>query len=236
MLALLLTLGLGATPAGRCGAIWSGIEQGKGFRQDVVADMLHGAPEKVATLRAHFLEGCARLPDADLACGEAHAGRALFRSCPALGQVFHAAATAPDVAGGAIAKLREEGLAREALANLRALGQAARLLRLQDGPSASFEFPKSTGPTPARDCCQSAEKTCAAAAKDWLAPTWKALRFAPKGPLRFRYSFESSGKGKQARFTARAEGDPDCNGNRQVWEVTGQPEGGRFTVADVVLR
>lgn len=231
MLAMLLAVGLLASPAQRCDSLWSGIEQGKAFRQEL-ADMLQGYPAKIAAFRAHFLDGCQSLPAKDLDCGEAHPGRALFRQCPALGQLFHAAATAPDVAGAKVAELREEGLAREALANLRALGQAARMLRLQDGPSSKFEFPDSVGPTPARACCASPEKTCASQPADWKSATWKALHFAPRGPLRFRYSFESGGQGKAAHFTARAEGDPDCNGQPKRWELTGSSEGGRFVVTE----
>lgn len=232
MLAPLLALALTAAPSDRCQAIWSGIEQGKDFKQDVVGNMLHGDASKIAKLRDHFLEGCGALPDAEQACGTAHPGRQLFRICPALGRVFHESATQPDVSGNELAKLREEGLAREAVAKLRDLGQNARMLRLRSGPSAEFAFPADAGPSPAVDCCATPTRTCAPDPKLWANPTWKALGFSPAEPLRFHYSFQSTGKGREASFVIRAEGDPDCSGQKQVWEVNGQSTGGKFVVSD----
>lgn len=232
MLAPLLALAL--TGSGSCVAIWSGIEKGKGFQQDVVGDVLHGDASRVERLRAHFLEGCAQLPEAEQACGDEHPGRMLFRACPGLGRVFHEAATQPDVSSPELAKLREEGLAREAVTQLRQLGQAARLLRLRaSDKSTDFTFPADAGPTPSADCCATPSHTCAPDPKLWDVPTWKALAFAPQEPLRFHYSFHASGQGRDARFVLRAEGDPECSGQKQVWELTGQSTGGQFVVSDV---
>ena len=235
MFGSLLALSLAASPASPCAAIWSEIARGEGYR-DVAANMLHGDPAREAALKVHFIHGCEALPPASRACGVAHPGRALLRACPALGQVFHHAATAPDVAGADLTQLRDQGLAREAMVNLRAIGQAARKLRLASGPTAQFTFPASAGPAPAGDCCQQPAKACASRADDWQGDTWKALGFAPTGPLRFHYRFRSSGTGRGARFTATATGRPDCRGPAQTWQVTGAARGSTFTVSAVVRR
>ena len=74
---------------------------------------------------------------------------------------------------------------------------------------------------------------CPAQPAAWKQPTWHALDFAPRGPLRFHYSFQASGQGRAARFTVRAEGDPDCSGKRQAWELTGAEQGPGFVISAV---
>ena len=57
--------------------------------------------------------------------------------------------------------------------------------------------------------------------KVWAHPTWQALGFAPADPIRFAYQFESEGTGPDARFTARAIGDLDCDGVLSTFERIG---------------
>ena len=235
MLAPLLALALTAN-ADRCGQIWSGIEQGKAFKQDVLGDVLHGDASRVATLRGHFLEKCSALGESEQACGVAHPGRTLMRACPGIGQAFHEASTAADVASPETAKLREEGIASEAVAHLRTLGQAARQLRLKNGPKADFAFPTSADDTPSTSCCNQPNKLCMPDAKLWDNDTWKALGFAPKQPLHFRYSFTSSGQGRDATFVVRAVGTSDCNSTEETWEITGASNGKAFIVSDAVKK
>jgi hypothetical protein len=236
VLAPLLALTLAAATGSRCEAIWSGIESGKDFKQDVLGNLLHNDASKVAVLRGHFLEHCGELGESEQSCGAAHPGRMLFRACPGLGQAFHLAATAPDVASAELTEIREEGLAREAVANLRQLGRAARQLRLQNGPKADFAFPSSTEKTPRTACCETASKLCAPNDADWKHPTWKALGFAPTGPFRFHYRFVSSGTGRQAAFVIQAVGDPECSGETETWELTGQSDGKQFVVGEPVRK
>ncbi|MBS2029638.1 MAG: hypothetical protein JST54_17175 [Deltaproteobacteria bacterium] len=235
MLASLLALALAAS-GDRCSQIWSDIEHGKDFKQDVVGDVLHGDASRIATLRGHFLEKCSALSEAEQACGVAHPGRALMRACPGIGQAFHESSTAADVASPETARLRQEGVASEAVSNLRALGQAARQLRLKNGPKPDFEFPATEEYTPAAPCCSQPTKLCVPDAKTFSGATWKALGFAPKEPLHFRYSFTSEGKGRGAKFVVRAVGTSDCDGAEEIWEITGASNGKAFIVSDAVKK
>lgn len=49
-------------------------------------------------------------------------------------------------------------------------------------------------------------------------PTWRALQFEIEDEFYMSYSFISSGVGEDAMFTARAEGDLDCDGESSLFE------------------
>lgn len=51
--------------------------------------------------------------------------------------------------------------------------------------------------------------------------TWMALNFSVDDPFYYQYEYISSGTGKAAKFTARAIGDLDCDGNEAVYEFIG---------------
>ena len=235
MLAPLLALTLLGTPD-RCDAIWKSIEQGKDFKEDVVGNVLHGDASRVSALRGHFVEKCSQLSEGEQACGVQHPGRPLLRTCAGLGEAFHEATNAPDVAGAANAKLRAQSIAEAAVAHLREVGQAARQLRLKNGPKNDFQFPASEELTPAAPCCSQPNQLCQPDEKTWDAATWKALGFAPKEASHYRYTFTSSGKGREAKFAVRAVGTSDCAKDEEIWEITGQSDGKHFIVSDAVKR
>jgi hypothetical protein len=60
----------------------------------------------------------------------------------------------------------------------------------------------------------------------WKTPTWNALNFSMSEPHYYRYSFESEGAGSNARFTATAQGDLDCDGIPSRFERAGSAQGG----------
>ncbi len=94
-------------------------------------------------------------------------------------------------------------------------------------------FPDSVGRTPAANCCDTGQK-CAADPSLWQDPTWQELKFEPKEAHYYRYSFESS-NGATSTFTAKAEGDLDCDGVLSQYTLYG--EGGPddvHTAADIV--
>lgn len=75
------------------------------------------------------------------------------------------------------------------------------------------QFPQTVGLTPSGPFCRDGEPvTGPFDAAAWDHPTWKALGFAPKGPLVFRYEYRSSGVGEDAVVAMRAVSDHDCDG------------------------
>jgi len=87
------------------------------------------------------------------------------------------------------------------------------------GTDAERQFPDSVGLTPLKPCCQQAGKKCRGT--DWNSPTWVAIGFEISDPHYFQYRFSSTGRGRQARFTAGAHSDLDCDGIFSTWERTG---------------
>ncbi len=52
----------------------------------------------------------------------------------------------------------------------------------------------------------------------WATETWNALNFAIDDPFYYAYSYDSKGVGHNSQFTARAEGDLDCNETLSLFE------------------
>ncbi|MGC6416683.1 MAG: pilin [Bradymonadia bacterium] len=57
--------------------------------------------------------------------------------------------------------------------------------------------------------------------KTWDAPTWQALNFAVEDPFYFKYTYASTEVGAGAHFTARANGDLNCDGTLSTFERIG---------------
>ncbi|MBV71215.1 MAG: hypothetical protein CMH52_07675 [Myxococcales bacterium] len=63
------------------------------------------------------------------------------------------------------------------------------------------------------------------------APVWQALGFAIEDPFRYAYQVEIEGKGTLSRFTVRAVGDLDCDGQLSTFEQSGRiQKGGAVSV------
>ena len=88
-----------------------------------------------------------------------------------------------------------------------------------DGPHGR-PLPASAGPTPARwpSCVDGRVQPVTA---DWRHPTWVALGFRPTDRVRHRYSFTVSPDDPR-RFTVRALGDLDCDGEWSTFERVGR--------------
>ena len=80
------------------------------------------------------------------------------------------------------------------------------------------QFPRSVAMTPATTCCNQRGK-CPPIASLWEEPTWIALHFSMDDPHYYRYEFVSGGTGLSATFTARAQGDLDCDGLESTYEM-----------------
>jgi len=84
------------------------------------------------------------------------------------------------------------------------------------------QFPGTIPLTPAVTCCRGQGiNRCPPEPSQWTAPTWVALHFSINDPHYYRYEFISSGTGVDARFTARARGDLDCDGIESTFEMYG---------------
>lgn len=56
----------------------------------------------------------------------------------------------------------------------------------------------------------------------WSAATWQALNFAVDDPFLFRYGYDSAGVQALSTFTARANGDLNCDGTESTFERIGK--------------
>lgn len=111
---------------------------------------------------------------------------------------------------------------------LKKLYDGARSYYLGAAPSgagsAPARFPPTAPPTPPLgSCCKQEGGLCAPDPALWKTETWKALKFAPTEPQRYSYEFTSTGSGADARFTVRALGDIDCDGEMSTFQVIGFP-------------
>ena len=100
------------------------------------------------------------------------------------------------------------------------------------GNSIDCQFPTNQELTPdvtAKACCgnsgggKDADKDdrCDVESTLWDVPVWSALNFEMKDQHYFGYSFFSSGTRTTAIFTARANGDLDCDGALSTFERYG---------------
>ena len=97
------------------------------------------------------------------------------------------------------------------------------------GEKLPCQFPRSQGITPIEGtCCGSLggpdfdnDGGCDSGAVDWDTPVWKALSFEIADQHYFTYSFESTGVGPYAAFTANAYADVDCDGIMSTFQRFG---------------
>ncbi len=87
------------------------------------------------------------------------------------------------------------------------------------------QFPVTQGLTPGdpsdEACDAGNSKKAAPDAAVWRTPTWQALNFSVDDPHYYMYGYESGGIGAAAWFTAKANGDLDCNGTDSTFERSG---------------
>lgn len=68
------------------------------------------------------------------------------------------------------------------------------------------------------DCCAAGDK-CAPDATLWTDPSWVALQFSVDDPHYYSYTYATAAPATQ--FTARANGDLDCDGEYSTFEMYG---------------
>ncbi len=91
----------------------------------------------------------------------------------------------------------------------------------RNGNILARQFPASIDMTPAADFCSAGAEKFVPDEGAWMAATWQALNFALSDPHYYKYSYDSDGFDKEARFTARANGDLDCDGTVSTFERVG---------------
>jgi type IV pilus assembly protein PilA len=94
----------------------------------------------------------------------------------------------------------------------------------RDGDIVAQQFPlamASTPGSPASACAAGESTKIAPSDAYWSAPSWQMLNFAVHDPHYYVYTYESAGTGKESMFTARANGDLDCNNVYSTFERVG---------------
>ncbi len=116
----------------------------------------------------------------------------------------------------------------EALVNIRRIYDGAVTSYQGDGVQRDGEgslpvFPTTVGPTPAADTCCNANSVgrCPGSADTFTDKSWHKLNFSLSDPHYYWYSFVSEGEGFNAHFTARAEGNLDCDASFSTFERLG---------------
>ncbi|MCA9559190.1 MAG: prepilin-type N-terminal cleavage/methylation domain-containing protein [Myxococcales bacterium] len=98
---------------------------------------------------------------------------------------------------------------------------------LRDGTIIERQFPaaNSTVTTPADwagvVCAGDSSQKYQPDSNTWDAPTWQALNFAVDDAFYYRYTYVSAGTGSASQFTARAQGDLNCDTNLSTFERIG---------------
>lgn len=83
------------------------------------------------------------------------------------------------------------------------------------------------GTPPLNSCCAAGPgiDKCRPDPTQWNNPTWRALKFQVTTPHYYWYYYVSSGIGDDARFTARASGNLNCNLAYSTFERIGRADG-----------
>ena len=121
-----------------------------------------------------------------------------------------------------IKRTRLRALSMEASESLDKIKAGARQYYIHDhwdsnGNQLPKGFPTGIKKTPPKPSCYKTFTT----KTSWDSAGWGPLHFALTEPHMYSYSFESSGTGTDATYTARAHGDLDCDGVISTWEIRG---------------
>ena len=83
-----------------------------------------------------------------------------------------------------------------------------------DSPTVATEPPLGT-------CCAAAGHKCAPNPTLWTDSAWGALKFSMDDPHYYMYTYAGSGSDATSKFSARANGDLDCDGTYSTFEMVG---------------
>lgn len=95
----------------------------------------------------------------------------------------------------------------------------------RDGQKLPRQFPDTVAATPndwaAQTCGQGGSEKYNPDPQTWAPATWQALNFAVDDPFYYRYEYVSEGTGETSQFTARANGDLNCDNVLSTFERIG---------------
>ena len=97
----------------------------------------------------------------------------------------------------------------------------------RQGEEMNPHFPETTEPTPAENSCcvtDPGNGVCEADSQTFVDGTWHEINFSLSDPHRYWYTFLSAGTGNSAQFTARANGNLNCDGRFSTFERIGYVE------------
>jgi type IV pilus assembly protein PilA len=120
----------------------------------------------------------------------------------------------------------------EAVENTKKIYEGARSYYMEESNSRNStapiakQFPLgdtsgTEGPDPATPCCGSAGDKCAPDPLLWDTEGWNSLKFSMDDPHYYVYTYQATGTDTAAVFSARAEGDLDCDNNLSTFEMVG---------------
>lgn len=84
------------------------------------------------------------------------------------------------------------------------------------------QFPVTVASTPNAAACNGNTSQKISPSPDmWNSASWQALTFAVEDPFYYQYSYTATGTGDQAAFTARANGNLNCDNTLSTFERIG---------------
>ena len=150
------------------------------------------------------------------------------------------------VAGPELMKYQIRAKTAEATQNVSKIADGARAYYLAEmtnrqGELLPKQFPGQIGPTPGGYACNANapvkhNPTQFNDQANFGHANWQSLQFAVSKPFLYRYTFETQGTGRAAFFSARAEGDLDCDGLNSLFEQTGLVDANNQVVINQLFR
>ena len=150
------------------------------------------------------------------------------------------------VAGPELMKYQIRAKTAEATQNVAKIADGARAYYLAEmtnrqGELLSKQFPQNVGPTPGAYACEANapvkhNPTLFNDPANFGHISWQGLQFAVSKPFLYRYTFETQGTGRAAFFSARAQGDLDCDGIPSMFEQTGLVDANNQVVINQLFR
>ena len=150
------------------------------------------------------------------------------------------------VAGPELMKYQTRAKTSEAVQNVSKVADGARSYYLSEltnrqGQLIQKQFPLTVGPTPANFACQAGapqkfDPRDFSDAAGFGMESWQYIQFGVSKPFLYRYHFLSQGQGQNAIFTARAEGDLDCDGVSSLFEQSGEVDDNNQVVIHQLYR
>jgi len=128
--------------------------------------------------------------------------------------------------------LTARGQESDAIRELARIARAAAIYYVKPKPGETggrmiCQFPRGSIRTiVANSCCDKSVTAggyeCDPSKIEWNRTLWKLLHFQLSGPTAFVYAYEAEGTLGDARYTASAYGDLDCDGTMSTFRIVGR--------------